>query len=89
MRRNHFRLAAFLSRARRSAVRFLAAASEAFFARADRSAAVIFFADVLPPSAPVLRAISAIAARTSGGILMPMSRWYTLRRVVRIGTQIF
>jgi hypothetical protein len=39
-------------------------------ARAERSAAVIFFAAVFPPSAPVLRAISAIAARTAAGILI-------------------
>jgi hypothetical protein len=64
---NHLRLA---SLAMRSLVRFLAAASEAFLARAERSAAVIFFAAVFPPSAPVLRAISAIAAQTAAGILI-------------------
>jgi hypothetical protein len=38
--------------ARRAALRFLAAASDAFFARARRSAAVMFFAAVLPPREP-------------------------------------
>jgi hypothetical protein len=45
----------FFLRAIRSAGRFLAAASEAFLARAERSSAVIFFVEVLPPNAPVLR----------------------------------
>src|SRR5262249_37924841 len=64
-------LAAF-SRAGRSAVRFSAAAFDAFLARADRSAAVIRSAAFLPPSLPNLREISFIAARTSGGIFMLM-----------------
>lgn len=59
------------SLARRSAVRFLAAASDAFLARADRSAAVIFLAAALPPSFPYfpkpLRYSSA-----SGGIRLLM-----------------
>jgi hypothetical protein len=63
------------SLAKRSAVRFLAAASEAFFARADRCAGVMFCAAVFPPFRPNLRAISFIAARTSKGILI--SRSYT------------
>jgi len=58
----------FLARASRSAVRFFAAAREAFLARADLSSGVIFFADALPPSAPNLREISVIAARMSAGI---------------------
>ena len=57
------------SRAKRSAVRFCAAAIDAFFARAERSSAVMPCADFLPPCLPNLRAISVIAARTSGGIL--------------------
>jgi len=56
-----------------SPVRFFAAAMAAFFARAERSSGVMFFAAVLPPSAPVLRAISAIAALTFAGILMLMA----------------
>ena len=40
------------SRARRAAVRFRAAASDAFFARALRSSAVIFFAAFFPPWLP-------------------------------------
>ena len=64
-------LAGFVARtaARRFSVRFFAAASEAFLARAERSSGVMFLAAVLPPNAPVLRAISRIAARTSAGIL--------------------
>jgi hypothetical protein len=70
-----FRLAGRLSRfnpsrARRLAVRTSAAARDAFFARADRSSGVIFLADVLPPCRPNMRAISVMAARTSGGILI-------------------
>ena len=59
--------------AKRLAVRFSEDALAAFIARAVRSFCVMFFAAVLPPSAPVLRAISDIAARISGGIftLMP------------------
>ena len=70
------------------AVRFLAAAIEAFFARAERSAAVMLVAAVLPPSAPVLRAISAIAARTAAGILIaitdnstPKGVWIDFKRL--------
>jgi hypothetical protein len=68
---------AFLSRlrpslARRFAVRLSAATLAAFLARAVRSSGVIFWAAVFPPCLPNLRAISAIAARTSAGILVPM-----------------
>jgi len=63
------------SRAKRSEVRFRAAASDAFFARADRCAGVIFCAAFFPPCLPYSRAISFIAARTSEGILI--SRSYT------------
>lgn len=71
-----FRLAACLSRlnpsrARRFAVRTSAAARDAFFARAERSSAVRFLADALPPWRPNMRAISVMAARTSGGIFIP------------------
>jgi len=45
-------LCARLLAARRFAVRFLAAAIEAFLARADRSLGVMFFAAVFPPSLP-------------------------------------
>lgn len=58
--------------AKRFSVRFFAAASDAFLARAERSSGVMFLAAVLPPSAPVLRAMSLIAARTSAGIFTPM-----------------
>src|SRR5579864_384241 len=58
------------SRASRVAVRTSAAASDAFFARADRSSAVIFLAGALPPCRPNMRAISVMAARTSGGIFI-------------------
>jgi len=74
---DYLRFFAARSRSSLSAVRFFAAARDAFLARSERSAAVIFLAEVLPPNAPVLRAISAIAARTSGEILIAMSRWYT------------
>src|ERR1035441_7384115 len=67
-------LAARSSRSSRAAVRFFAAASDAFFARADRSSGVMFFAAALPPLRPKVRAISVIAARTSGGIFMPISQ---------------
>ena len=75
---NHLRPAPFFagfaarSRSSRSAVRFLAAASDAFSARADRCSGVMFFAAFLPPRRPKVRAISVIAARTSGGIFMPI-----------------
>src|SRR5690349_4687406 len=65
----YLRFAALASRARRAAVRFRAAASDAFRARADRSSGVMFFAAVLPPCLPNCCAISFIAARTAGGIL--------------------
>lgn len=64
------------SRASRSAVRFLAAASDAFLARADLSAGVELRAAFLPPCLPNSRAMVAIAARTSAGILMLMLSAY-------------
>ncbi len=51
----------FRSRAMRAAVRFFAATIDAFFARAERSSGVMFFAAVLPPFAP----ICAIACRNT------------------------
>ena len=62
-----------LSAAKRLSVRTFAAASDAFFALADRSSAVKRSADFLPPCRPNLRAISVIAARTSAGIFIPSS----------------
>ena len=62
-----------LSRARRSAVRFSAAAMDAFLARAERSSGVEFAAAFFPPCLPNLRATSAIAARTSAEIFTLMS----------------
>lgn len=38
--------------------------------RAERSSAVMFLADALPPCRPNMRAISVMAARTSTGIFM-------------------
>lgn len=61
------------ARARRASVLFFAAASDAFFARAERSSGVMFFAAIFPPSDPVLRAISAMASRTSRGILIAIA----------------
>ena len=55
-------------RARRSAVRFFAAAIDAFFARAFRSAAVMFFAAILPPSLPYRLPKLWRYSSTSGGI---------------------
>jgi len=52
------------SAARRFAVRFFAAASDAFFARADRSSAVIVERLRLPPFDP----IAAIACLSSAGV---------------------
>jgi hypothetical protein len=54
------------SRSRRAAVRRFAATSEALRARAKRSFGVNIAADFFPPFLPNLRAISAIAALTSG-----------------------
>jgi len=73
---DRFRFAACLSRftpsrARRLAVRTSAAARDVFFACADRCSGVMFLADALPPCRPNMRAISVMAARTSGGIFMP------------------
>ncbi len=75
-RPDRFRFAACLSRfnpsrARCFAVRTSAAASDALLARAERSSGVMFLADALPPCRPNMRAISVMAARTSGGIFMP------------------
>src|SRR5437667_12469609 len=56
------------SAASRFSVRFFAAAFAALLARAERSSGVMFFAAVLPPILPKVRAISVMAARTSGGI---------------------
>ena len=72
---SHFlaRLAA-RSLARRAAVRFSADAFAAFRARAVRSSGVMFFAAVLPPCLPNRRAISVMAARTVGGILMAITK---------------
>jgi hypothetical protein len=70
---------AFASLASRSAVRFFAAASDAFLARAERSSGVMFVAAVLPPSLPNLRATSVIAARTSAEILTLISSMVHLR----------
>ncbi len=67
----------FFSLAKRSAVRFRAAASDAFLARAERSSGVRFCADFLPPSLPNFREISVIAARTSAGIFMLISSYGT------------
>lgn len=72
---DRFRFAARLSRcnpsrARRFAVRTSAAARDAVLARADRSSGVMFLADALPPCRPNMRAISVMAARTSGGIFI-------------------
>ena len=74
-----FRFAGLLARslARRAAVRVRAAASDAFLARAVRSAFVMFAAAFLPPCLPNSRPSARIAARTSGGILMLMDTWYT------------
>lgn len=69
------------SLANRSAVRFFAAASDAFLARADRSSGVIFLAEALPPILPNFRAISAIAARTSAEIFMLMPSMVSPNRV--------
>lgn len=68
----YFFLAA-LAAARRLAVRFLAAASDAILARAERSSGVEFRAAFCPPSLPYSRAISAIASRMWAGIFLLMS----------------
>jgi hypothetical protein len=73
----NYRLAFFArlidaSRARRAAVRLRAAASEAFFARAERSSAVIFFAAFLPPSLPYCCPKPLRYSSTSGGIRLTM-----------------
>jgi hypothetical protein len=60
------------SLARRSAVLFFAAASDAFLARAERSSGVEFRAAFLPPCLPNSRAIAAIASRMCAGIFTLM-----------------
>ena len=64
----HLPLPDFFSRANRSAVRFFAAARDAFLARAERSALVMPSADFLPPSFPYFRPTALRYSRTSGGI---------------------
>ena len=61
-----------LRRAKRWAVRFFAAASDAFLARADRSSGVMFCADVFPPSLPNFFPRPWRYSSTSGGIRLPM-----------------
>jgi hypothetical protein len=65
---DRFAAALFLALAERTT----AAAIDAFFARAERSSGVRFLAEAFPPCRPNLRAISFIAARTSGGIFTLM-----------------
>ena len=60
------------SRARRFAVRFFAAAVAAFFARALRSAAVMFFAAFFPPWLPYAFPSLRRYSRTSGGMRLDM-----------------
>ena len=94
--RAFFARSAAASLATRSAVRFLAAASDVFLERADRCSGVMFFAAFLPPCRPKVRAISVIAARTSGGILMaippnsvPNRVWYVhVKGAERVGEAI-
>jgi hypothetical protein len=69
--RTDFRLS-LRSRANLSSVRFFAAASDAFLARADLSSGVELRAAFLPPCRPYSRAISVIAALTFAGILIAM-----------------
>ena len=54
-------------------MRFFAAASEAFFARAERSAAVMFWAAVCPPILPYRLPSALRYASTSGGIRFAMT----------------
>jgi len=58
------------SRASRAAVRFLAAASEAFLARAERCSAVIVFRLRLPPIFPPLRPSSAMISDSSAAFCL-------------------
>jgi hypothetical protein len=55
----------------------LAAASDAFLARAERSSAVIFRAAVLPPWLPYRLPIARRYSRTSAGIRFAMPPSYT------------
>jgi len=78
LERGYFRLADLLARlaarsaATRSAVRFFAAASDAFVARALRSPAVMFFAAVSPPSLPYFLPKLLRYSSTSLGIRLAM-----------------
>jgi len=65
----HLRFFAFFSRSRRSAVRFLAAAVAAIFARAERSSGVIVSRLRLPPLEP----IAAIACRRRARVSLAIS----------------
>src|SRR5579863_4598951 len=81
--KNHFRFA-LCSRSRRSAVRFFAAASDAFLARADRSSAVMVAAAFFPPSLPYFLPIAFKYSSTSGGIFaMSLSLHLTPVRFLR------
>jgi hypothetical protein len=66
----HFRLAAVRSRASRAAVRFFAATSDAFFARADRSFAVMVSRLRLPPILPPFRPISLMISRNNALVFL-------------------
>jgi len=68
----HLRLAACRSRSNRSAVRFFAAARDAFFARAERSSAVIVSRLFLPPILPYFCPIFVRYSATSFGIRLAM-----------------
>ena len=64
------------SLASRSAVRFRAAAKEAFLARAERSSGVRFWADAWPPSLPYFFPSALRYLSTSGGIRLAMLQSY-------------
>src|SRR5260370_12695883 len=66
----HFRFAALRSRAKRSAVRFFAAARDAFLARAERSSAVIVSRLRLPPILPPLLPISRMISRNNAFVFL-------------------
>ena len=63
--RNHLRFLTFLSRSRRSAVRFFAAAVAAIFARAERSSGVMVSRLRLPPLEPIAAIACRIRSRVS------------------------
>src|SRR5215831_10904954 len=69
------------SRARRSAVRFAAAAVDAFLARAERSSGVIVSRLRLPPILPPLLPISRMISRNS--VFVFLSIHFILRRFRR------